>query len=58
VTLESATGQVRGRIFPNEDGALVYAVEFEGREIIAPSRIGITVNGVDLGGKVVLGEPA
>lgn len=57
VAIDSPGGQLRGKLAVDAGGALVYSVERDGREIIAPSRVGVTVDGVDLGSGVTLGAP-
>lgn len=57
VMIESPGGNLRGTFAVDRDGALVYSVEHDGREIIAPSRAGVAVDGVDLGSGVMLGAP-
>lgn len=41
----------------NQDGELIYSVDSDQKTRIAESRLGITVEGVDLGAKVRLGNP-
>lgn len=55
VSLESPAGQVRARFSVDEAGALNQLIEFDGRVVIERARIGVTVDGIDLGTGVVLG---
>lgn len=57
IPLTSPDGLLRGTVSADASGALIYTVQREGRVIIAPSRIGVTCDGSDLGVKVTLGEP-
>ncbi|HEY0947269.1 MAG TPA: glycoside hydrolase family 97 catalytic domain-containing protein [Opitutaceae bacterium] len=57
ITLTSPDNRLAGEIATDEAGALVFSVRREGAGIVAPSRIGVTVDGVDLGTGVDLGVP-
>ena len=56
VTLSSPAGEITASIDGDAQGKLVYSVKRGGVTVIAPSRIGVTVDGVDLGAGVSLGE--
>ena len=47
--LVSPDGRVSAVVSVNETGRLTYAVTFRGRKILAPSSIGLTLDGKDLG---------
>jgi len=51
-TLTSPDGKVAAMISIN-DGRLVYQVSLAGKTMVAPSPLGVTVDGVDLGGGVM-----
>lgn len=55
VTLSSLDGRVSATIGIDDSGALTYSVQRDKFEVVAPSRIGITISGVDLGTKAALG---
>lgn len=55
--LESPEGKVTAEVFLDEAKALYYKVDFKGVTVVEPSRLGITIEGVDLGAGVVLGTP-
>lgn len=50
----SPDGNVRAIVSTTDEGHLQYRVEFKGTDIIEPSRLGITVDGVNLGSAVEL----
>lgn len=57
VVLESPNSRVRSRVTHDDAGILTYTVEFDGRTVIAPSRIGLELDGIDLGATVAFGPP-
>ncbi len=57
VAVTSPDGSLRAEISRDAAGALRFAVVRSGETLIAPSRIGVTVDVVDLGAAVRLGEP-
>jgi alpha-glucosidase len=54
VVLASPQGVVTGTIFTDAQGNLMYKVESGGKELILPSRIGVTRDAVDLGSSAKL----
>ena len=56
--LQSPNGKVVARVFMTEAGALQYDIRWKGQPIIESSRLGITVDGIDLGSKVTIGVPS
>src|SRR5687767_970618 len=56
IAVTSPDGNVRLRLV-QLDGRLGYEVRFKDRPAIEPSRLGITVDGTDIGQGVTLGEP-
>lgn len=56
ITIKSPGGKVETTVSLQNDSRLAYAVRFDGREVLAPSPIGVTVDGVDLGLGVELGK--
>lgn len=57
ITLRSPERTLTASIDVHATGALVYSVERAGMAVIQPSRIGVTVDGVDLGESVTVGVP-
>lgn len=56
-TLRSPDGVLVAEVTANADGKLVYSVRRANMTVIQPSRIGVGIDGVDLGSGVILGEP-
>lgn len=57
--LRSPDGALNVSVGVGADGRLAYAVSRQGKQVLAPSPLGLTVDGVDLGqGAKVAGEPA
>ncbi len=56
VTVTSPDGKVKSELSAT-DGTVRYRVTVDGKEVVAPSRIGILSNGVELGQDAVLGKP-
>ena len=56
-TLTSPDGKVKVRVFVNDNNILTYNITRNRTKILQDSPIGITVDGIDLGSFVVLGEP-
>ncbi len=54
--VKSPNGEVQATVSAAADGRLVYAVRFAGREVLAPSPIGVNVGGVDFGAGVKVGQ--
>jgi hypothetical protein len=54
-TIESPQGTVQVTISANADGRLVYAVQFAGKQVLAPSPIGVKVDETDFGTGVEIG---
>lgn len=57
LTVTSPDGSLRAEVSRDATGALCFAVGRSGATLFAPSRIGVTIDGVDLGAAVQLGEP-
>jgi alpha-glucosidase len=53
--LQSPDGKLSVSVFVAQDGRLSYGVRDGAQEILAPSPLGVTVDGVDLGDQVKLG---
>ncbi|WP_345319793.1 glycoside hydrolase family 97 protein [Novipirellula rosea] len=56
-TALSPDGSVSARLFVDEELRIRYQASFRGRQIVRPSVLGITVEGVDLGDGVKIGPP-
>lgn len=56
VEVVSPSGDIRGVIRTDDAGALTYEVFRDGHCVVEPSRMGVTVDGRDLGAAVVLGQ--
>ncbi len=56
-SLSSPQNVVVAGVFVNENNALSYSVQFKGVTVIEPSVLGITVDRINLGRDVTLGEP-
>lgn len=56
VTIKSPSGKVRTTISRNAGGRLVYAVQFQGHDVLIPSPIGVIVDSIDVGTMIELGE--
>lgn len=54
--LASPNGKVEAALAADAEGRLYYAVRFNGKEVVAPSLIGLTLNGTDVGKVVSLKE--
>ncbi len=57
VELESPDGTVRAQVWSAADGRLSWSLDRAGQRVLGASPMGITVDGVDLGLGVTLGEP-
>jgi len=58
ITVPSPDRTVQAEISRGADGRLAYAVRFGPQPVLAPSPIGVVVNGIDLGKNVQFGDPA
>jgi len=58
VSIKSPQGKVEVAVSVDPDGRLIYATRYAGRSVLAPSRIGVVVDGVDYGAGVELGTAA
>jgi len=56
-SFQSPSGVLRASVGVSASGRLTYSVVRDGATVIEPSAMGITVDGVDLGQGVLLGEP-
>src|SRR5690606_20717994 len=56
-TIKSPQGAVQATVSADADGRLVYAVRFEGRQVLAPSPIGVIIDGINFGAGVEVGPP-
>lgn len=56
VTIKSPKGAVETTISTDDAGHLVYTVTFAGKQVLAPSPIGVKIGETDLGAKVQLGN--
>ena len=57
VDLSSPDGSVRCQFFTDAEGHLTYSVTQSGQPRLGPARAGVIVENVDMGAKVVLGNP-
>lgn len=57
VQLASPNSEVTANVFQNQSGRLTYDIKFHNEQVILPSRLGIHINGVDLGDGVEIGPP-
>lgn len=57
LVLESPGGKVRVELTVDAESRLSYRATLDGREMVAPSRIGIVADGADLSQNVHLGKP-
>jgi alpha-glucosidase len=57
IDLTSPDGIVHCLISTNAEGHLLYSVSQGGQQRLAPEKLGVIVDQVDLGAKVTLGEP-
>lgn len=57
VQLSSPDGKVKA-VVSDQGGALAYSVTFAGREVLAPSPVGIRLDGTTYGASDTLGKPA
>ena len=57
ITVASPDGKVRAELNSNS-GTLTYSITADGKQVIAPSRLGIRSDNVELGQEVSLGKPA
>ncbi|GAA4445076.1 glycoside hydrolase family 97 protein [Novipirellula rosea] len=55
--MTSPDGKVAASVFVTQSGDLRYRVQFKNQQVVEPSVLGITVDGVDLGNGVMLGDP-
>lgn len=53
--LKSPDGTIAVQVFVNREGALGYSVTYKNKQVIEPSVLGITVNGIRLGDGVIIG---
>ncbi|MCM2373561.1 glycoside hydrolase family 97 protein [Aporhodopirellula aestuarii] len=56
-TMTSPDGQVAVSVFVNEGDVLCYSVKWKSEDIVEPSPLGVTVDGVDFGKRVSIGSP-
>lgn len=56
LTLSSPDGTLRGEFATDASGALVWSLSRFNQPLLDPARVGVTVDGVDLGADVSLGE--
>ena len=56
-TISSPSGVIKTIVFADSSKRLSYTVQYNGKTIVAPSALGITVNQKDLGQDVEIGKP-
>ena len=57
ITVSSPSGVIKAFVFADSSNRLAYTVQYNGKTIVAPSALGITVGGTDLGQHVETGKP-
>ncbi len=56
VTVRSPNGKITTTLTQDSGGRLVYSIEFNGRQVLAPSPIGVIVDGIDYGAGDEMGK--